>query len=287
MVRNNFKVHDVEQGTSEWHKLREDTHTASQAGVAMGVAKTLTGEISPYLQSIFDYGHKVEAAARSSVEASHFGFGVLEAPTASCEIDGVKLLASLDGLCDGKIWECKSFGAMGTVSKDAELMIAGKVPDKHFWQMQQQMMVFDVKSASLTAATFKLDEDGNEFIYCHRPIEVLADKEAQAKLIERYKEIDAEINIEANKSVLSLMESYTKLKEEAATASAALKAVESEIKAIAKSTGAKTISGDNFNITLSSRIGSIDYSKIPELEGIDLDDYRKESSSFYTIKVTV
>jgi predicted phage-related endonuclease len=284
MQRNNFKVHNVDQGTQEWLALRESYHTASQAGVAMGVAKPL-GEISPHLQKRFDYGHKVEEMARPSIEAKHFGFGILKTPTATCEIDGIKLLASLDGYCDGVIWECKSYGFDGGISKDAQLMIDEKVPEKHYWQMQHQMMVFGASKAYLTAATTNIDENDNEVIYCNKPILIEANEADQLKLLKRYKEMATE-SVEADDSMDVLFREYAILKQQAKDVQEKLKACEDSIKSKAKESGAKHIVGNGFKVDMVERKGSVDYKSIPELNTVNLDDYRTKPSMFFQIKQT-
>ena len=282
MKRNNFKVHDVQQGTPEWLKLREGYLTASQAGVAMGLSKPL-GEISAHLQKIFDYGHKVEEMARPLLEASKFGFGVLETPTATCEVDGVQLLASLDGFCDGVVWECKSYGYDGGESEDAKLMIAGKVPEKHYWQMQHQMLVFGVDKAFLTAATTAIDKQGNEIVWCNTAIEVLANEADQQKLLDRYKEMETE-QVEADEIMQELLTAYAKQKESSDIEAAKLKALKQEIDRQAKESGAKHIIGNGFKVDMVERQGNVDYKAIPELQAVNLDDYRKSPTVFFQIK---
>lgn len=282
--RKNFKIHDVQQGTPEWLSLRDGYLTASQAGVAMKVAKPL-GEISEHLQKIFDYGHKVEGMARPLVEASKFGFGKLETPTATCDVNGIELLASLDGICDGVIWECKSYGFDGGESSDAKLMIAGEVPEKHYWQMQHQMLVFGVEKALLTAATTKVDENGIETVWCNKAIEVLANKEDQLKLLKRYAEMKTEI-IEADADMQAMLDDYAKTKQKADQVSEMLKTIEADIKNKAKEIGAASIIGNGFKVDLVERKGTVDYKKIPELETVNLDDYRKKSTSYFQIKKT-
>ncbi len=44
--------------------------------------------------------------------------------------------------------------------------------------------------------------------------------------------------------------------------------------------GAQSLSGKEV-----SRIGAVDYGKIPELKGVDLDQYRKASTTTTTIKI--
>ena len=111
----------VLQGSDDWLKIRADHYTASEAPAAMGESKyvtrtelmrqKLTGmyqEVDDAKQALFDSGHAAENAARSIAE------GIIGSElypvTCSLEVDGLPLLASLDGLTmDGIIWEHKLF----------------------------------------------------------------------------------------------------------------------------------------------------------------------------------
>src|SRR5690606_29270992 len=74
-------IHDVKQGSEEWHSLRAAYFTASEAPAMMGASKYqtrsdllqqkksgLTPEVDAATQRLFDNGHATEAAARPIVE---------------------------------------------------------------------------------------------------------------------------------------------------------------------------------------------------------------------------
>jgi predicted phage-related endonuclease len=67
-------IHEVKQGSPEWHALRANTRNASEAPAMMGVspyksrsalvrekATGITEEITPDMQRRFDLGHMTEA----------------------------------------------------------------------------------------------------------------------------------------------------------------------------------------------------------------------------------
>jgi len=76
-----MKIHNVAQGSAEWHALRSQYFTASEAPAMMGASKYqsrtdlltakktgITPEVTPNQQRIFDKGHATEALARPLVE---------------------------------------------------------------------------------------------------------------------------------------------------------------------------------------------------------------------------
>src|SRR3990170_5008457 len=110
-----MKIHDVIQGSDEWHALRATYYTASEAPAMMGISKyitrtellrqkatCLTPDVSIAQQRLFNTGHEAEASARPIAEKI-IGESLYPA-TVSTEIDGLPLLASLDGMTmDGSV----------------------------------------------------------------------------------------------------------------------------------------------------------------------------------------
>ena len=118
-------THSVIQGTPEWRALRADYDTASEAQAMMGASPYMTRdellqqkftgivpEVNEHHQALFDRGHAAEAAAREILEAV---LGEELYPvTGSIEVDGLSLLASMDGmnlngniLFEHKLWNEK------------------------------------------------------------------------------------------------------------------------------------------------------------------------------------
>ena len=76
-----MKVHNVQQGTPEWHALRASHFTASEAPAMMGASKFQTRndllamkktgivpDVTPQQQAAFDKGHATEEMARPLTE---------------------------------------------------------------------------------------------------------------------------------------------------------------------------------------------------------------------------
>ena len=166
---NGMKAYNLRQGSDEWHALRASVDgTASEAPVMMGASKKMRRdellamkklgierEISEYVQRfIFSAGHESEASARPLVEAI-IGQDLYPV-TGTREIEGLTLLASLDGttdfedtLFDEEIW----IPSPGDLLFEHKLwnqslvamVNAGEVDDpEKYWQLEQQALVTGV-----------------------------------------------------------------------------------------------------------------------------------------------
>lgn len=148
-----MKFHtDIVQGSPEWVELRAKYFTASEAAAMLGLSKYQTRsqllhqkatgeteEVTPAKQKLFDKGHRLEEMARPITEA-YIGDELFPA-TISNEIEGLPLLASMDGvtMLGDKGWEHKM--------NNAELMAlvnTGEVPDTHWPQLEHQILVSGV-----------------------------------------------------------------------------------------------------------------------------------------------
>lgn len=143
-------IHNVAQGSAEWHALRARYFTASEAAAMMGCspyetrsallrrkASGIAEEPDAARQRLFERGHEAEAAARPIAETI-IGEELYPA-TMTAEIDGLPLLASLDGLTiDGAVaWEHKLMSGRIISALDE----TGEPPIDHIWQMEQQLLV--------------------------------------------------------------------------------------------------------------------------------------------------
>jgi putative phage-type endonuclease len=145
----NRTIHDVQQGSPEWHALRANHYTASEAPAMMGTSPYMTRsellrlkaggverEIDAAAQRRFDDGHEAEAVARPQAEA--YLQEDLYPVTITVDLDGLPLLASMDGLTmdEATGFECKLW------SQRIEAMIeAAEIADSHWPQLEQQMLV--------------------------------------------------------------------------------------------------------------------------------------------------
>ena len=139
------QIHNLQQGSPEWHQFRANHYPASDAAAMLGLSpyksrtellqekKTgITKDVDPATQRIFDRGHEIEALARPLAEA------YINDDLYPVVCSNGLLSASCDGLTmDASIaWECKSFNAA-----DFETVSNGQLPEKHWPQCQQVLYV--------------------------------------------------------------------------------------------------------------------------------------------------
>lgn len=190
----NKTIHEgILQGSKDWHELRARHFTASEAPSMMGASKYLsrlelikqkaTGiaqEIDAAKQRLFDAGHEAEAAARPLIEAQICED--LYPVTVSVEIDGLPLLASMDGLTmdESTGWECKLY------NKSLEAQILNEDIDPHYyWQLEQQALVSGCEKIIFTTSD-GTPEHTVSFTYTSKP-------DRRAQLIAGWKQFAADL----------------------------------------------------------------------------------------------
>lgn len=143
------KIHNLIQGTPEWHAYRADHFNASDAPAMMGastyktrdkllheIAIGIVDEVDAHTQKRFDDGLEFEATARSIAEKI-IGDDLFPS-TVSLDVEGLPLSASLDGwtMDETIIFEHK------TLNKTLEAAFeSGELPLMYRIQMEQQLMV--------------------------------------------------------------------------------------------------------------------------------------------------
>jgi len=164
-------IHDVQQGSPEWHALRAEHFTASEAPAMLGVSKYqsrsellqqkktgLAPDVDAATQRLFDNGHATEAAARPIVERM---IGEDLYPVVGT-LGG--LLASMDGMTmlGDTLFEHKA------LNQSLIQQIAAGELEAHYWaQLEQQLYVSGAERAIFVCS------DGTEDNFHHleyRPV---------------------------------------------------------------------------------------------------------------------
>ncbi|WP_122563905.1 YqaJ viral recombinase family protein [Pseudomonas viridiflava] len=185
-----MKTHKVTQGSVEWHALRANYHTASEAPVMMGASKQMkrtellhakkTGldrDISWWVQKyLFDKGHEAEALARPILEAS---IGEDLFPVVGTEGD---LLASLDGctMMGEIVFEHKMWNEQ--LAADVR---AGDLDAHYYWQLEQQLLVSGAEKVIFVCS------DGTEKNFVS--MEYFPVQGRAAKLVAGWKQFEADL----------------------------------------------------------------------------------------------
>ena len=152
--------HNVAQGTEAWSALRANHLTASEAPAALGASKYqsrtdllykkktgISKEVDSNTHALFDKGHAAEAVARPLAE--EVVGDDLSPTTVSREVDGLPLLASLDGITlDGTIiFEHKLYS-----QSLAAQIESGELEPHYTVQMDQQLLVTGAKKCLFVAS---------------------------------------------------------------------------------------------------------------------------------------
>ncbi|ANH98977.1 Heme peroxidase [Pseudomonas koreensis] len=184
-----MKIHNVAQGSAEWHALRAQHFTASEAPAMMGASKYQTRselltlkktgiapEVAQAQQYIFDKGHATEAMARPLVEVM---IGEELYPVVGT--DG-NLLASMDGatmlgetLFEHKLWN-ESLAAQ---------LRAEDLDPHYYWQLEQQLLVSGAERVIFVCS------DGTAENFVHMEYRPVAGRAAQ--LVEGWKQFKADL----------------------------------------------------------------------------------------------
>jgi putative phage-type endonuclease len=281
------------QGSKEWHEYRASGVGASEIASIVGIQgafKTRSEvlmeklgqgkEPTEYQKKLFSEGHEWEAVVRESLNADEYDFQPLVVESAQSP----RLFASLDGLDRQKrmILEVKS------VSTESRFNEYAKTPPAHYLAQVQFQLYCSGMDSALLAFVFA----GDMVAHVISP-----DPRAQAELVGHAVDFLADLDhVRLNgvpapvQSVESPeIETLIQLKQAHAEASKKLDELDSEIKALAErilsTHGATQIENDRVNIQWIEREGSVDYKKIPELQGLDLSPYRKKGSKFIQVRV--
>lgn len=188
------KIHNLIQGTPEWHAYRANHFNASDAPAMLGesqyktrdqllreIATGVSQEVDAGTQRLFDQGHEFEAMARPIAEKIT-GEDLFPA-TVSLEISGLSLSASLDGwtMDEAIIFEHK------TMNKSLEAFFASSdpIPLQYRIQMEQQLMVSGAEKC-LFMASKGTDESQQHVWY-------FSDPELRNRIIEGWKQFAIDI----------------------------------------------------------------------------------------------
>lgn len=282
----------MEQNTPEWFEHRKKGIGSSDVPVIMGVSpyrtplqlweeKTGVRETTFEGNYATERGHNLEGVARQIYSVQT---GNNPEPVSLVHPKFPYIRASLDGLDKPTniVLEIKAPG-----KADHALAKEGKVPEKYFWQVQHQLLVADSHLAHYWSF------DGVEGVL----VEVHRDEDAIKKIIEacgkfwtlvQTKESppmsDKDIQKVKDEKISELVALYRERKESCDNAKILLEVAREELLAAVPKHA--RIECDGLRVTTSWRKGNVDYKKVPQLKGVDLEPYRAKSSSVVTIRDT-
>lgn len=266
------------QGSPEWHAHRAGHRNASETPAVLGVSPWVTpyqlwlqrtGRAQPEVNRAMLHGTQLEPVAREAYEAltGHVMQPlVLVEGEYSASLDGI----TLDG---GLILEikCPAKGRDSDLWKQAS---EGKTPEHYRWQIEAQLMVSGASLAHLYVF------DGSEGILLEqRPQKT--DWPMIQNGWERFMRhiardlpppmTDQDTRVRTDDEWNAAAGAYLALKAQAEAASAQLEEAKARIVGLASHTSEK---GAGLQVTRYWKAGNVDYKRVPQLAGVDVEKYR-------------
>lgn len=282
------KIVKLVQGSPAWHAHRLAHRNASETPAVLGLSpyttpfqlwQQRTGRTTVETTAAMTHGTALEPQARAMYETLT---GNVMQPLVL--VDG-EYSASLDGITlDGElVVEIKC-----PKSKDSALLKdarAGRVPEHVYWQIQHQLMVSGARLAHLYVF------DGKTGLLLEQP----AEPECWATIVQGWEAFMEHVRADAPPPLSdrdtrerddpeweAAARTYVALKATVEAASDQLEDAKQRLIALASHTSER-----GFGVCVSRylRAGTVDYKKVPELAGIDLDQYRGQARE--EVRVTV
>jgi putative phage-type endonuclease len=288
-----MKLIDIEQNSLDWHEYRKNKIGASIAPIIMGVSpyKTplqLYEEIMGYTGKSFEHigmkqGHLNEERARYLYQEKY----KMPMFTQVVEHDNFSWMsASLDGL---SVDNCQSIEIKCLSLEDHSLAKKGHYPSHYYPQMQHQMAI--TGHEFMHYVSYYRQEGDKEEI---EVVKVERNEDYIKKLIDKEKKfldclltfnppdlIDRDyVSKEEDKDWLEYSTQWGILQAQKKF----IEKQEKELKeAIVQSSNGRNCKGFGLTSLKIVRKGNVDYTAIPELKTIDLEQYRKAPSEYWKI----
>ncbi len=278
---------DLEQGSQEWLDFRKKHIGASDAPIIMGESpwktplqlwEEKTGLTQPEpMNPAMARGHELEPVAR----AAYIDYtGISVRPAVIVSTIHHWMAASLDGISNymQTVVEIKCPG-----QKDHDLALNDEVPEKYYAQLQHQMAV-----AALDKLDYYSYRDGSEAL-----VVVKRDPEYISNLIEKERDFWDDIQKLTPPALCDrdYVERFDKKWSNAAIewklATGDLKRAEKKHEdcreTLIELSENKRCKGAGIKTQRITRKGAVEYKKIPELQDVNLEAYRKPSSEIWRI----
>lgn len=271
---------DHEQGTPAWHAWRRTRRMASYSPALMGASKyqSRADVLDYYVRgSTFEgnaatrYGHENEHHVRAYAAGI---IGDFLMPACIEDIDGV-YGCSLDGITDcGKIAaECKA-PYRGTESPIWRDILEGSAGG-YEWQIQHQLMVSGAERLLYAVWT----PEGAKHLWRD------PNRDMQAQLCEAWNalwtDVEARRGTRDDSAWLAAAERWRRAKARADEAATELDTARDALVAIVQSDHE---TGAGIRAQKITRQGAVDYKRVPQLAGVNLDPYRKAPSVSWRVE---
>ena len=277
------------QGSVEWLAHRNNYIGASEAATCMGIDPWRTpyqlweqklGMAPPVnIKPAMQRGTELEPVAREAFELST---GLEVFPQVVYHPQHNFMMSSMDGLTldkkEGVEIKCPG-------EKTHRIAREGKVPEHYMPQMQHQLACLEIRMLWY----YSFDGRAGVAVKVHRDekyIERLIESERKFWKCVTSKTPPEMTNRDYVDRSCATWVTYGKRLAEIDVLSRNLKEEREEIKEslIEKCCG-RSSRGSGLTLTRSIRKGNVDYGKIPQLDGVDLEQFRKKGKELWTLRI--
>lgn len=288
-----INIIDLQQGSEQWLEYRRSHANSSEAACIMGCARfepdswlklwrEKTGRGKPIFQN---------AAMRAGIEREPLVRALVcsttGVPYLSAVIESGWLSASLDGLSEDSILEIKCPSGLDSPAWVAAC--SGNIEPHYMAQVQHALMVSGKPLCQFVVAHPK----NNDYIR----IEIASDPEYQKLLMEQWRAFWRHIEefTPPEPSERDIMPMSGEAWEKAAQAwriarsnlelaQQAADYAKRNLEAMCAMCDHDICQGGGVRVQRKFRKGNVDYSKIPQLKGVDLEPYRKKGTSYVEVR---
>lgn len=283
------------QNSPEWHDWRAQVFGASDCAAMLGIspyksrdallrekAEGKSAPVNDYMAAIFAAGHQAEASIMPYLERQ---IGNPVFPCCAVLERNPQIAASLDGLdfAGEIIIEHKLYRDSDASQQRFTMAQDGKLAEHDMAQVQQQLLVSGVGKCLFVVSDGTPD---NITI-----AEVLPDADWFNRIEQGWAQFAADL--EAYQSITredgdwqAAAQDYLALDAQIKALTEQQKAVRLRLEEMADDSGARKITGGGIVVQRITRKGNVDYKKIPELQGVDLEPYRKKGSEYWALNAT-
>ena len=281
---------ELQQGTVEWGEWRKSKIGASEIASVLGCGYHTPLELWEIKKGLRETpcnaamlkGREFEEQIRQWYEQET---GEIMFPAVCEHPEHSWMIASYDGLSD-----CEKIGLEIKYNshENHELALHGKLPDKFFWQCQQQIAVKGLDRVDYVSY--------NEAQDSYAKVEVYPDVEAIARIIEEGTKFA--LLLESNEApeasaydyeersdalYVSTCEALAQTQEALAGYRYLLQKEKDLKETLQTLSGDRCTYGGGYKCTRSVRKGTVQYKTIPELKDLDLEKYRGQSTIVWRI----
>lgn len=284
---------DIKQHSPEWYEYRKTRLGASDAGAVVDdheysnpykLFKIKTGEDTVYTSEAMKHGSEMEPFAAVHL---HQLYGISKQNPVVESTKEKRFFTSLDmaEIQEGKVvkfYEIKCPSSARVMARIND----GEIPRYWEWQVQHSLFVTGLQEATIFvyntknpeyALTYEIDIQRNENMIK----KILKEGKKFLDLLDSDTPPEGKYEDRTDMDFLNEAYEYEKKKRELDKLKEDL---EIRRQALISMANGKSCQGGGIKVIKGTRLGSVDYTKVPELKGVNLEAYRKPSTETWTVR---